>query len=111
MAPKKPPLTLVRSTATVSPPPRKLAKPGWSCDIWALAVVTHEMLTGQRPFFSRDGGLVDSFLEGLPGCFRDFFNWSLAREPSQRPETVDAFLERFERCAATVLGHVRGDQG
>jgi hypothetical protein len=28
MAPKKPPLTLVRSTATVSPPPRKLGKTG-----------------------------------------------------------------------------------
>jgi serine/threonine protein kinase len=79
------------------------AKPDWGCDIWPLAIITHEMLTGQRPFFARDGALVESSLEGLPGCWRDFFNWSLAHDPSQRPESVHVFLERFERCAATVL--------
>jgi eukaryotic-like serine/threonine-protein kinase len=88
--------------AYMSPELLSGAKPDWSCDIWALAVITHEMLAGQRPFFAQDGGLVESSLGGLPGCWRDFFNWSLAHEPSQRAESVDAFLERFERCAAIV---------
>lgn len=92
--------------AYMSPELLSGAKPDPSCDLWALGVITHEMLTGQRPFFARDGGLVESPLEGLPGCWRDFFNWSLAHEPSQRPESVDAFLERFEPCAATVLRQV-----
>lgn len=90
-------------------PPELLsgAKPDWNCDIWALAVVTHEMLTGQRPFFSRDSGLAERSLEGLPGCWHDFFNWSLDHEPSQRPGSVDAFLERFEHCAATVYANLQ----
>jgi eukaryotic-like serine/threonine-protein kinase len=59
--------------AYMSPELLSGAKPDRSCDIWALAIITHEMLTGQRPFFARDGGLVESSLEGLPGCWRDFF--------------------------------------
>ena len=79
------------------------ARPGRSCDIWALAVVTYEMLTGQHPSFALDGTLTDSSAEDLPGFWRDFFNWSLSREPSQRPESVAAYLERFEQFAASVL--------
>ena len=77
------------------------AKPDWSCDIWALAVITHEMLTGQRPSFARNCRVVETSLEDRPGCWRDFFNSCLAHEPSQRPESVDLFLKRFERCAVT----------
>lgn len=84
--------------AYMSPELLSGAKPDRSCDIWALAVITHEILTGQRPVFARDGGLVKSSLENLPGRWRDFFNSSLAHEPSQRPGSVDAFLELFERC-------------
>jgi serine/threonine-protein kinase len=91
--------------AYMSPERLSGAIPDRSCNIWALAVMTHEMLTGQRPSFARDGGLERS-LEGLPGCWHDFFNWSLAHEPSQRPESVDAFLEQFEHCAATVFRQV-----
>ena len=90
-------------------PPELLAgaKPDWNCDIWALAVVTHEMLTGRRPSFPRDSGLAQRSLEGLPRCWHDFFNRSLALERSQRPESVDAFLERFERCAATAYAKLQ----
>lgn len=88
--------------AYMSPELLSGAKSERSCDLWALAIVTCEMLMGQRPIFARDGGLLESSLEGLPGCWRDFFHWSLAHELSRRPESVDTFLERFEHCAATV---------
>jgi tRNA A-37 threonylcarbamoyl transferase component Bud32 len=79
------------------------AKAERGSDIWSLAIVTYEMFTGQRPSFARDGGLIDSSAEGLHGYWSGFFNWSLAPEPSQRPERVDAFLERFEQSAVNVL--------
>ena len=79
------------------------AKPERSCDIWSLAIITYEMLTGERPSFARDGALIDSSAEGLPRGWRDFFRWSLADEPSQRPENVDIFLDRFEHAAAKAL--------
>jgi tRNA A-37 threonylcarbamoyl transferase component Bud32 len=93
--------------AYMSPELLSGAKPDWSCDIWALAVMTHQMLTGQRPLVARHGGLVESSLEGLPRCWDDFFNWCLAHEPSQRPESVDAFLEGFECCTAATLRQCR----
>ncbi|MBV8812167.1 MAG: protein kinase [Acidobacteriaceae bacterium] len=88
--------------AYMSPELLSGAKADWRCDVWALAVITHEMLTGQHPVFTRDSGLVEISLTGLPQCWRDFFNRSLADEPSQRPESVDVFLERFERCSGGV---------
>jgi serine/threonine-protein kinase len=97
---------LVGTPAYMSPELLSGARSEPSCDIWALAVITHEMLTEHRPSFSWEARLLESSFEEMPECWRDFFKWSLAREPSQRPESVDAFLERFERCAVTVLRQV-----
>ncbi|HEX4808936.1 MAG TPA: protein kinase [Bryobacteraceae bacterium] len=94
---------IVGTPAYMAPELQLGAKPERGCDIWSLAIITYEMLTGQRPLFARDGGLIDSSAEGLPGYWSGFFNWSLAREPSQRPESVDVFLDRFEQSAANVL--------
>jgi hypothetical protein len=41
MAPKTPPLTLVRSPATVSPPPRKLGKTG--LELWNLVMAEYQI--------------------------------------------------------------------
>ncbi len=85
------------------------AKPERACDIWALAVITFEMLTGQRPSFLHNGTLAEGATQGVMKKWRDFFRWALAYEPSQRPETVDAFVERFEQCSAIVLAHSCGN--
>jgi serine/threonine protein kinase len=89
-------------------PPELLSgvKPERGRDIWALAIVTFEMSTGKRASFASNGVLSETSVEGMAGLWRDFFNWSLAREPSQRPETVELFLERFEVCTATDLRQV-----
>jgi hypothetical protein len=55
------------------------------------------MCAGQRPSFVREGAWWERTVEGLPEPWRDFFRWSLAQELSQRPESVEAFLERFEQ--------------
>jgi serine/threonine protein kinase len=73
------------------------AKPERGCDIWALAIITFEMLAGQRPSLARDGALTNSSAECLPGFCHDFFNWSLAHELGHRPQSVNIFLERFEQ--------------
>ncbi len=66
------------------------AKPEQGRDLWALAIITFEMLTGQRSSLARN--------EELAGDRRDFFNWALAPEPDQRPQSAEAFLQRFEQC-------------
>jgi tRNA A-37 threonylcarbamoyl transferase component Bud32 len=73
------------------------AKPGRGCDIWALAIITFEMLAGQRPSFARDGALTNSSAECLPEFWHDFFNWSLAHELGHRPQSVDTFLKQFDQ--------------
>jgi serine/threonine-protein kinase len=90
---------VVGTPAYLSPELLAGAKPDFSCDIWALAVITCELLTGER----RPGGN----LQHIPHCWREFFNCSLAQEQRQRPETVSSFLEQFERCAATSLPEIR----
>jgi serine/threonine-protein kinase len=79
------------------------AKPERSCDIWALAVITYEMLTGHRPSFGRNGALIESSAAGLSETWRDFFRSCLAEEPGRRPESVETFLQRFEQSAALCL--------
>ncbi|MBV8552738.1 MAG: protein kinase [Acidobacteriaceae bacterium] len=89
--------------AYMSPELLSGAKPEPGSDIWALTIITCEMLTGRHPSFASKGTLLESSLEGISATWCDFFNWSLAFEPSQRPEGVDAFLERFELSASNVL--------
>lgn len=68
------------------------------------------MLTGQRPTFALDQDFLQTSFDGLPGCWCYFFNRSLAYERGQMPESVDAFLEQFERCAAVGLHEIVGNQ-
>jgi Protein kinase domain/PDZ domain len=74
------------------------AKVDCGCDIWATAVVTFEMLTGHLPSFTNSGALMDSSVGELPMFWRDFFKLCLSHEPSERPESIDIFLECLDKC-------------
>jgi serine/threonine-protein kinase len=94
----------IAGTPAYMPPELLLgAKPDRGCDIWALAVITYETLTGRRPSFARNGELLGGSVEGLPEVWGEFFHWSLAQDASRRPESVDAFRERFEQCYEAVV--------
>ncbi len=69
-------------------------QPEW--DIWALAMVAHEMLTGHRPipagFGAEPGGpfLQD---EGFSDPSRSFFLGALSIDPANRPPSANAFYD------------------
>jgi tRNA A-37 threonylcarbamoyl transferase component Bud32 len=83
--------------------------PAW--DIWSLAVMTHEMLTGVLPFevasptpiFVRrsavGSGTMDAPLHDVPGEWPAFFAHALALDPSARPESAAAFFAAVQHAA------------
>jgi serine/threonine protein kinase len=76
-------------------------------DLYSLAVVTYETLTGRRLVSASD--LVSAFfsvlsqpaprlsraLPGVPAAGDEIFAAALAKEPSRRPSSVEAWVEAF----------------
>ena len=79
-------------------------QPAW--DIWALAVIAFEVLTGAHPFTIDDQAAVDGRLAGgrplvdAPPRCRDFFSRALALDPAARPPSPLRFLADLERVLA-----------
>jgi len=84
------------------------AHPAW--DLWALAVVTYEMLTGAYPFDDispgdRFGGrptakftpIAVHLSEVSPSC-QEFFDRTFAHEPARRPQSVEVFLSELQNA-------------
>jgi len=79
-----------------------------SSDIWALAVIGYEMLTGTHPFLAPTiAGVHAAVLEGrykpvretlpnAPAGLDEFFASALATECARRPGSANDFLQRFE---------------
>jgi serine/threonine-protein kinase len=80
---------------------------GW--DLWALAVVTYEMVVGEYPFA---GDAMPEWhaavtagrftppsrhLSGAPPVWDRYFGWALAADAAHRPATATAFLADAER--------------
>ena len=99
------PLTFASGGALVGTPmymaPEQLRgespEPSW--DIWALAVITFEMLTGSHPFAAAAIGLhaaVPAASVDLPKECRPFFSRALAIDRAARPQSPAEFLDGFE---------------
>jgi serine/threonine-protein kinase len=83
--------------------------PAW--DLWALAVVTYEMLTGAHPFAGGTGADYSAVLTGrftplaahlpeTPTRRQEFFERAFALQPERRPASASAFFSELERALA-----------
>ena len=84
-------------------------QPGW--DLWALAVLAYEMLTGRHPFGSAwpdchrtllAGSFtpIMAYLPESPPRWTEFFAKALALDPKRRPDSARSFFLEVERALA-----------
>jgi hypothetical protein len=77
-------------------------EPSSDWDLWAIAVMAFEMITGSLP----TTGSARS-LDGLPSeSLRAFFARALSQNPIDRPATVDEFLDELAR-ELSAIEHAR----
>ena len=70
-------------------------EPSSDWDLWAIAVMAFEMITGALPM---TGSARAPSLDGLPSqSLRAFFARALSQNPIDRPATVDEFLDELAR--------------
>jgi eukaryotic-like serine/threonine-protein kinase len=83
-----------------------------SWDLWALAAVTYEVLTGQHPFEqAKPGELSRAILSGCfspvschlpdaPPSWQNFFSRAFALDPFRRPTSADALFAELRTALA-----------
>jgi serine/threonine-protein kinase len=80
--------------------------PAW--DVWSLAVITYEMLTGAHPFAGAAGADYGAVLMGRftpltahlqepPTRWQEFFERAFALDPARRPKSARAFFSELEQ--------------
>ncbi|MGH9650943.1 MAG: hypothetical protein ACRD3I_10790, partial [Terriglobales bacterium] len=86
--------------------------PGPAWDLWALGVVSYELLTGQHPFGTGSGPEVHAAVLGgrfipivvacpdAPPAWQEFFLRALALRPENRPQSAQAFFSELESVLA-----------
>jgi tRNA A-37 threonylcarbamoyl transferase component Bud32 len=85
-------------------------EPDAAWDLWALAVVAYEMLTGAYPFdgyspadwFGAAAAIkfvpLAAHLPNVPRSGQEFFERALALEPARRPRSAHEFLEKLQQA-------------
>ena len=92
----------------ISPEQLRGESPNERSDLWALAVVAYEMLTGAYPFATTAGDWRQNLLSArviptrvhVPDAadsWDQFFAHALAPDPARRPPTAARFLAAFQR--------------
>jgi eukaryotic-like serine/threonine-protein kinase len=100
---------LIGTLKYMSPEELQGSNPSESWDLWALAVIAYEMLSGIHPFAGStrseirlailNGRLTPLHepLPGVPARWQQFFDKALAFNPEFRPKTALQFLSDFKR--------------
>ena len=103
--------TIACGTPPYMAPEQGLGSVSKASDLYALGVMTYELLTGQRPF--QGPNYLDQKLQKvyapattlnptLPAAIDHFFATALDPDPTKRPASASAFMEAFGRaCDAT----------
>jgi hypothetical protein len=84
------------------------AQPSW--DLWALAVIAYEMLTGALPFTAPSAAgwhgpvvtPISKHVPDAPPIWQRFFDRALAPEPERRPASLLAFFKELEQSLAPL---------
>jgi serine/threonine protein kinase len=100
------PGVLIGTIPYMSPERIRGGVPEESWDLWALAVVSFEMLSGVHPFGKSahwrnvliGGSLppLDESPAALPRQLTEFFKRALAADPSQRPSSARGFFAELQ---------------
>jgi eukaryotic-like serine/threonine-protein kinase len=91
-------------------------------DLWAIAVIAFEALTGKRPFFGDSfGELVISICTGpvpipstltkVPRGFDEWFVHATQREPARRFQSAREMADELARIATNITVPMRGMPG
>jgi eukaryotic-like serine/threonine-protein kinase len=97
-------------------PERASGRPvGGAADVYAVAVMTYEMLEGRLPFDAKNPiAIVTQHIKDPPPPMRavtpdveQTVIWGLAKDPVARP-SAEQFAEQLGRAAGRSSGHVRG---
>ncbi|MFC7032654.1 serine/threonine-protein kinase [Nonomuraea rubra] len=118
----------VGETAELSGTPSYMAPEQWDdapagpqTDVYAAALVFYECLTGHRAFHAENVAAlayqhqhVPPPMEDVEEPLRPLVEHGLAKDPADRPESAEAFLEELEEAARAAYGEdweLRGRTG
>jgi serine/threonine protein kinase len=101
------PAVVFGTLAYMSPEQLAGGKPAPAWDVWGLAIIAYEMLSGAHPFGTAAGGggmpiakavPIRSVARDLPAEVEAFFDRALALEPTSRPATASALADDFRQA-------------